>query len=72
MFDRNIEGRLAEFDVVGNLHRFNGDSYATTYLVGCFNPEFEIKMTFPKDYPKYSDSCTTCFGLHGRSVGGIF
>lgn len=51
MFNRLVKGQLETFNVQENLHRFNCDEYATKYLVGCYNPEFKIRICRPKEIP---------------------
>ena len=51
MFDRESNYLSENFDVNKNLPRFENDVYATKYLVGCYNPEFKIRVTFLKNVP---------------------
>ena len=55
MFDRTLPGRLDDSKIKPNLHRFNNDEYATKYLVQCYNPEFKIKVVFPKSITEYGE-----------------
>jgi hypothetical protein len=55
MFNRNGDAFVSESEIKENLSRFEGDTYLTKYLVNCFNPEFEVSITFPRSTPHLSD-----------------
>ena len=56
MFNRSQSGYLEKLNIEENLHRFEEDVYATTYLVGCFNPEFKVRVSAPRESPVLASS----------------
>jgi hypothetical protein len=73
MFNRSEIGssdcrQLSEVDLI----RFKNDEYVTRYLIGCYNPEYNVIVRQPKKGQRFSHMVHASIGgrvnIKGRTI----